>query len=239
MKILIGINCLTSVEQIAYANHIQLFYNLGKKHPDWQILINTPRRMSIDRMRNISAKVALETECDYLMFIDDDVIVPIGCVEKMIEVLEKENAEIVAGWTIIRGYPFDNMFFKLDEKKNLRNYVVERGPGLVEVDAVGFSCALIKVSLLKKIQAPFFVTGPYNTEDIYFCVKVKDSFPDASILVDCSIETAHILGPEVIAPWNREDYLVYHKKQAGIQETHFTEGDRNDKYLGMVKNALS
>jgi hypothetical protein len=235
MKILIGINCLTSVEQIAYANHLQLFYNLGKRHPDWTVLINTPRRMSIDRMRNASAKIALEFECDYLMFIDDDVIVPIGCIEQMIE----RDVDIVAGWTIIRGWPFDNMFFKLDESKNLRNYEVERGPGIVDVDAVGFSCALIKCSLLKKIRPPYFVTGPYNTEDIYFCVKAKDTVPDCSIIVDCGIETAHIMGPEVIAPWNREEYTKYYKAQyRNEEEKQTTKGDRNELYKEMVHNVL-
>jgi len=234
MRILIGINCLTSVEQIAYANHIQLFYNLGKHHPDWQVFINTPRRMSIDRMRNASAKVALELECDYLMFIDDDVIVPIGCIEQMID----RDVDIVAGWTIIRGYPFENMFFKMDEKKNLSNYIVERGPGIVDVDAVGFSCALIKTSLIKKIRPPYFVTGPYNTEDIYFCVKARDTVPDCSIIVDCGIETAHIMGPECISPWNREAYTDYYKKMNEVEDKQTTKGDRNEKYKEMVLNVL-
>lgn len=236
MKILIGVNCLTNVEQIAYANHMQFFYRLGKEHPDWTIAINTPRRMSIDRMRNLSAKIALEMECDYLMFIDDDVIVPMGTLEALLAA----ESDIAAGWTIIRGHPFENMFFKFDENKHLRNYVIERGPGLVDVDAVGFSCALIKCDLLKKIKPPFFVTGPFNTEDIYFCVKARDTDPKTTIVVDAGIETAHILGPEVIAPWNREAYAEYHKKVFLEMEENpnpqGTKGDRNEKYLEMVKS---
>jgi hypothetical protein len=241
MKILIGINCLTSVEQVAYANHLQFFYRLGKNHPDWTVMINTPRRMSIDRMRNMSAKAALEYECDYLMFIDDDVIVPLDSLEKLIEA----DCDIAAGWTIIRGHPFENMAFKFDEKKNFTHYNWERGPGLVDVDAVGFSCALIKVDLLKKVQPPFFVTGPYNTEDIYFCVKARDAVPDCSIVVDSAIETAHILGPELIAPWNKEYYAEYYDKtyRAGgeLKATRpdSTDGDRNAVYKEMVKNAFS
>jgi hypothetical protein len=157
----------------------------------------------------MSAKFALENEYDYLLFIDDDVIVPLDTFEKLLAV----DADIAAGWVIVRGHPFPNMFYKYDpeEKGALRDYIIERGEGLYDVDAVGFSCCLIKCSLLKRVPAPWFVTGPFNTEDIYFCLKAKQNFPDVTITVDASIECAHIMGPEVIAPWNRETYGKYYK----------------------------
>ena len=205
---MIGINTLTAVEQIAYANHVQFFYRLGKNHPEDVFAINTPRRMAIDRMRNISAKMALEHEFDYLMFIDDDVIIPLNAYDQ----LKALDVDIAAAWVIIRGYPFENMFFKRDPKDNsLHNYEVERGPGVYDVDAVGFSCCLIKCSLLKKVNPPWFVTGPFNTEDIYFCMKARQQFPETTIVVDAGLECAHIMGPECIAPWNHETYTKYYK----------------------------
>jgi GT2 family glycosyltransferase len=227
---------------IAYANHLQLFYRLGKEHPDWVVIINTPRRMSIDRMRNMCAKVALELECDYLMFIDDDVIVPIGAIEQLM----KADCDIAAGWTIIRGHPFENMFFKFDDKGQLRNYEIERSnpgePSIVDVDAVGFSCALIKCSILKKIRPPYFVTGPYNTEDIYFCIKARETIPDCTIVVDSIIETAHIMGPQIMAPWNRVAYAEYYDKAEKPPEAVLVgdkTGDRTEVYRKEMENAFS
>lgn len=241
MKIFIGINTLTATEQIVYANHIGFFYRLGKHFPNDQFVLFTPRRMSIDRMRNTAAKVALENQCDYLMFIDDDVIVPMDMLDKMLEA----KKDIIAGWTIIRGYPFDNMFFKYDDKKNLTPMKgVERKSGIIDVDAIGFSTALIRCDLLKRVPPPWFVTGPTNTEDIYFCLKARQYVPDCTICVDTTIETAHILGPEFIAPWNREDYTKYLIAQdptLGVKEMPpFLDpsGDRGEKYLEMVKGPL-
>ena len=242
MKILIGINTLTTTEQIIYSNHIGFFYRLGKHFPNDSFALFTPRRMSIDRMRNAAAKMAVENGFDYLMFIDDDVVVPLDLFDK----LHAAEKDIVAGWTIIRGWPFENMFFKFDDQK--RNLTpmkdVERNSGILDVDAVGFSTALIKMDLLKKIPPPWFVTGPNNTEDIYFCLKARQYVPNCTIAVDTSIETAHLLGPEFIAPWNREDYKIYQIAQdpeIGKPEMNKyldESGDRGAKYLEMVQGPL-
>lgn len=240
MKTFIGINTLTAVEQPVYANHLNLFYRLGKHYPNDTFGLFTPRRTGIDRMRNSLAKMAIEQEFDYLAFIDDDVIVPLDLFDK----LYAADADIVAGWTIIRGYPYENMFFEFDKNRNLTtNKDQTRDGKTIPVDAIGFSTALIKVDLLRKIPPPWFVTGPTNTEDIYFCLKARQYVPDCTIKVDKSIETMHILGPEGIAPWNIKDFKEYFEKQnpdvleSGIP---FIEknGDRGKDYLEMVKGPL-
>ena len=239
-KTFIGINTLTAVEQPVYANHLNLFYRLGKHYPDDKFGLFTPRRTGIDRMRNSLAKMAIEQDFDYIAFIDDDVIVPLDMFDK----LYAADCDIIAGWTLIRGYPFENMFFEFDHTKNLTtNKDQTRDGKTIDVAAIGFSTALIKVDLLKKIPPPWFVTGPTNTEDIYFCLKARQYVPDCTIKVDKSIETAHILGPEGIAPWNIADYKKYHEAQnpevltSGIP---FLEksGDRGKEYLEMVEGPL-
>ena len=228
MKITIGINTLTAIEQPVYANHIQFFFRLGRNFPEDQFLINTPRRMSIDRMRNMTAKAALEWESDYLMFIDDDVVIPIDCLRRLIGC----GADIAAGRTIIRGYPFHNMSFRYDGQ-NLRNVRDdEMGDEILPVDAVGFSCALIRCSLLKKLPQPWFVTGTHNTEDIYFCVKARHFFPATTIVVDPLVKTAHALGTEYIDPGNKKAYTEYFLKAFPPEPE--PPADRGDAYFEKV-----
>lgn len=217
LKIFIGINTLTQVEQSIYANHIQFFYRLGRRYGDSiDFAINTPRRQSIDHMRSTSAKIAVENNYDYLLFIDDDVHVPVDTLDRLLAA----DKDIVAGWTIIRGHPFKNMFFRfIDEKKEcLDNYEFIESDldprGLLRVDAVGFSCVLIKVDLLRRVNPPYFVTGPFNTEDIYFCMKARESVGEENFqcFVDTRVLTSHILGPECIDPLNRSLYKDYYEK---------------------------
>ena len=75
MKILVGVNTLTSVDQLVYLSHCQFWTRTVKQYPNDEFMFFAPHRMSIDNMRNASVKVALQHNCDYLLFIDDDVIV--------------------------------------------------------------------------------------------------------------------------------------------------------------------
>jgi hypothetical protein len=240
MKFMIGINTLTAVDQPIYSNHCQFWYHLGVNFPppEHRFAFHSPRRMSIDRMRNMTAKLALELEMDYVLFIDDDVVIPIHSLEKLV----KSNKDVIAGWTIIRGHPFQNMFFKYEdvEKRKLMHLQKFKADeeGLVEVDAVGFSYALIKCDLLKRVPPPWFLTGPYNTEDIYFCIKAKEFVSNVSIFVDTTIKTWHLLGPELIGPDNRDNYKEYFERQ--FPESCIEENpsvDRGEDYLKEIKEA--
>lgn len=209
MKIIIGINTLTQVSQPIYSNHCQFWYRLGKERPQDTFMLNNPLRMSIDNMRNMTAKVALENDCDYIFFIDDDILVPFDALDKLLAC----EAEIAAGWTCIRGYPYKNMFFRYTDvaKTNLVPFEdIEVGvKEPFDVDAVGFSCCLIKVDLLRKMQPPYFVTGPYNTEDIYFCIEAKKQFPDIKIVVDPKVITSHLVRQLFVDPINKTALKVY------------------------------
>ncbi len=244
MRIIFGINTLNTVEQPIYSSHVNFFYRVGRDYPDAVCALNTPRRMSIDRMRNQTAKFALEGEFDYLMFVDDDVSIPTDTLRKLLAC----DADIAAGWTIIRGYPFQNMFFRHvnGDPDTLENYPSEDfEPGtVVPCDAIGFSCVLIKTSLLKKVPPPWFVTGTSNTEDIYFCMKARHLFPETSIVVDTSIQTSHAIGSEFIGPDNLVNYKkyceetypdLYVPKAIQDERDQIAYGDRGYEYLEMVK----
>lgn len=243
MKIMVGVNTLSVIDQLAYTNHNQLWYHFGKDHPEIEFALSAPRRSSIDRMRNQTAQIALENNFDYLMFLDDDVLVPHDGLKKML----KADKDVVAGHTIIRGYPYNNMFFKwTDETKTgmvYDNCPTVNDEGLIDCAAVGFSFVLIKISLLRIIPPPYFVTGTHSTEDVYFCIKARKYVPDSTIVVDPSIKTAHILGSEVIEPDNRENYkkffeLQYPELCPPEHPTEGKQGDRGAKYLDNVKEAL-
>lgn len=204
--------------------------------PDYEFAFNAPRRASIDRMRNQTAELALAHGFDYICFIDDDVLVPVDGLKRLLDA----DKDIIAGWTLIRGYPFENMFFKWDESMTGLHKWNDppEDEKLLKVGAVGFSFALIKVDVLKKIPAPFFVTGTNHTEDIYFCVKAQKYLPDVSIYVDRDCVTGHCLGPEYIEPRNKEIYKEYYEKLYPDSVDEPESRTRGDNYLKMIKAQL-
>lgn len=213
MNIAIGCNLLTHQNSLAYASHTQMWHHLGK-NTDHRYVVNFPRRMSIDNMRNQTAQLALFNECSYLFFYDDDVILPKETLPRLIQTAESEFADIVAGLTYVRSYPFKPMAFKFDEddKDSLRHLAYEEieqsESDIIPCDAIGFSAVLISVALLRDLETPYFLTGPNFTEDVYFCLKVKDRFPGTKIILDRNVQTDHIVS----------EYTISHSNHKGIRK---------------------
>lgn len=232
LKIVVGTNSLTMARHQAYSNHCQLWFRFGRDY-DYDFVFNNPDRMSIDRMRNQCAEIALSIDADYLLFLDDDVLVPKDCLKKLIAA----DADIIAGDVMIRGYPFDHMCFEFVEGGKGLKSMAEIPEGIFDVGAVGFSLCLIKVDLLRKLPKPYFVTGISNTEDIYFCVKAKQFLPETTIKVDASIQCAHILWDETISIHNRGIFQEYYEKQNPHVLAEKESQDRRPSYLNLIHEA--
>lgn len=217
MKTLIGVNCLESVNSFVYASHCQFWVNAKKAFPEDEFAFFTPYRMSIDNMRNTAAKMALEGDYDYLMFIDDDVLVQ----PNTYEVLRSRDKDIIMALTFVRGWPFKPMFFKgegIKDRAGLRCETLDFyddwkdnvWDGLVKCEAVGFSCVLIKVDILKVMEPPYFVTSSKQTEDVYFCCKARYTLnPTPTIFVDVTVPTTHMMMPDGVSAENVESFRKF------------------------------
>lgn len=236
LKILVGTNCLTDIQYPAYTNHCQFWFRLGRSYPDIDFVAAQPPRMSIDRMRNMCAEQALALECDYILFLDDDVLIPMDALQKLLNC----NADIASGKMVIRGYPFNWMLFKGTDDDPNGMYACTELPesGIEPVSAVGFSLTLIKVGVFRDMMRPYFVTGVSNTEDIYFCVKARRINPDVTIVCECSLNCGHILWPEVMNNENREVYKEYYEKMNPSLLVAAQSGDRGSEYLVEVEKTL-
>lgn len=218
MKTLVGVNTLTSVDQLVYLSHCNFWTRTVKQYPDDEFLFYAPHRMSIDNMRNASVEAALANNCDYLLFIDDDVIVEPHTFRSLYEC----KLDVCMALTFIRGYPFNPMFFKfvndetgLDYYKDYENHI--NSSGIVHCDAVGCSCVLIKTWIFKELEKPWFVTVPNKcTEDVYFCMKMKEYLKTPYTMgVDTKVPTAHKLAPEYVGVQNRKELLKFHESLFG------------------------
>ena len=231
-RILVGTNSLTESQYPAYTNHCQFWFRLGRSYPEVDFIFWNPSRMSIDRMRNTAAKAALECEADYLLWLDDDVIVnPNYALQQLLDC----NADCAAGKVVIRGYPFDYMVFKRNEAGGLQAVKKLPTKGIYPCDAVGFSFCLIKTDIFKRLTPPWFVTGLNNTEDIYFCVKARQIDPKYSIKVNCSCDCGHILWPEIMDSSNRLAYAKYFKEIGQVPPDEESLVWRGRQYLNRVK----
>jgi len=251
-RITLGVNTLAQVDSAAYRSHLGMIAytrnRYQRKH--LEIIHANPYRMSIDRMRNFTAQMALQWDSDYLMFVDDDVLVPENCIEILYEAMKAQDLGVIAGVTYVRGYPFNPMIFqekrrrtiyagkKIKDAKlkapepigdplmkmgktlalefdvNYKKRVKRTGKDILPCYAVGFSCALINMEIIRRMPPPYFVTGTGQTEDVYFCCRVMNEFePTPKIMFHNGVQTGHILMPEAVDHTNVEKLRVYYKEQ--------------------------
>lgn len=221
MKTLIGVNTLTAVDQLVYLSHCNFWTKTVRQFPTDEFLFYAPHRMSIDNMRNGAVRAALANNCDYLMFIDDDVIVE----PHTFKALYESKLDVCMALTYIRAYPYEPMFFKFDESKiNLRRYIDYekdvRDDGIVLCDAIGCSCVLFKTWMFKELKEPWFVTVHNKcTEDVFFCLRMHDEIKTPfTIGVNTKIPTAHKLAPEYVGPFNVKALREFHESLYPIKD---------------------
>lgn len=207
IRILVHVNTFAPVNSFVYSNHVEMFTHTTRQEPNIRLILFTPHRSSIDRMRTEAALMAIKLDCKFLLFIDDDVLVPRDVIMRLI----KAEKDIMAGLVVIRGVPFNLMAFQdctpeeaAAGKSGFMNDIVDKAKATNEpiqaVDGVGFSCCMINVDLIKAMEPPYFITGPTHTEDTFFCKKAQTIFgkDQVSIAVDTRIRCGHMMTPEPI-----------------------------------------
>lgn len=269
IRVFVLVNTLHSISSPVYANHCHFFTWAAKNIKGIQFEFWAPQRTAIDNARNTAAHYAMEKNCDYIMFLDDDVQVP----PNTLDLLLKADKDIVAGLVMIRGYPFHVMAFKfIDDVKGedgvmkralknhddlekerrikgrwrleanikLRKRQLERLPvrlkELQRVDAVGFSCCLIKIDVLKALPEPYFLTGKYHTEDVYFCMKATEHLrPKPTIFLHTGIQCGHMLNAEPIEYGMQPLFKKFYELAYNSNQKEFS---RNEDYIAACLAAV-
>jgi len=165
---------------------------------DWRLKIGDGL---ISRVRNIIGQEALESDCDYLLMVDDDIVWKSK--ENPVDKLISYGKDIACGLYVTRAldhHPvlrsFDTQEDLIAKKKNPKRTEIEYG--LMEVVYTGTGFMLIKKDCLKKIydnyKYPFMPmeneTGEYLSEDYAFCHRAREL--DYKIYVDTTLELGHI-----------------------------------------------
>lgn len=237
--IVIGIPNEGFTQPLAYDNHLTLLFHLGTLQERWknegrkiqyQFCFYTVGRLLTAMAREKLVEAAIKEKADYILMIDDDMLLPVNFIEQMIDDIEtKPEIDILAPLAFMRNPPHYAVIYTTiegyDQKEHqpyfinnfVKNYPKDK---LVECDAVGFGSVLIKMDMVKKLQAPYFMSTTGTGEDIWFCVKAKQD-AGARVFMDTRIKLGHLGNPRII---DEEYYTNY------IKETNHPIPDVPHKY---------
>ncbi len=228
----------------AYDNHLVLSFHLGVLQEKWknenrpiqyEFYWYTAGRLLTAFAREKLVEEALNAGMDYILMYDDDMLLPIDMVERMIDDFEKNpEIDILAPLAHMRNAPHYAVIYTTtegyDEKNHqpyFTNQFVKNYPKdtLTECDAVGFGAVMIDMDVVKKMTAPYFFSTTGTGEDIYFCMKARKE-ADARIFMDTRIKLGHLSSPKII---DEEYYLNW------IKENNHEIEDIPHKYLQETK----
>lgn len=159
-------------------------------------------------------KMAKKDRPRWLFFIGDDMIAPPFGFVQLYEEAEKNNWDCLTGLYYWKGEPPTPLVWRNDHIGRLIPGV-HFGPGdVVDVDLTGVDFTLIRVSLLEKMESPWFKSGPsvrgdipgevskyiglnndsiiQHTEDVYFYGKARAM--EAKIGVHTGVRVGHYDG---------------------------------------------
>lgn len=163
--------------------------------------IVTRSTAAVDLARELTVEDGLESEPKWLLFLDADVIPPVDVFTR----LRNRDVDVISGlYYIDHPEQVHPAMWKLDEN-GAPSPVEYSRDGVVNVDAVGLGCLLVRRRVLEDIDRPWFrwTRGyedhpwdlqhqddqPGVSEDFYFCHEVQRAGYD--IYVDTTVQCLH------------------------------------------------
>lgn len=138
--------------------------------------------------RNTLCELTLESDAEYLWFMDDDHAFSPDLLMKLL----RHNEDLVMPVCLTRSAPFAPVTFteRVGDDRYLPIYLPEQEEqGLVELVAGGCAGMLIHRNVLEAVDRPWFEYG-FASEDILFCNKAVDK--GFALYCDLSARLGHI-----------------------------------------------
>lgn len=189
MRLGICVPMYTVVPASFVVNFIHRLTELHNNGRNYEVKIYMMTGTVIDRTRNLLVKQALDEGCDYIMFIDADMLLPQNSIDELIDM----NVGIASGLYFTKGKPYlpvarikKNSFGPDNgDADSLHRYLEDfEFNKVLEVAAVGMGCCLIKSEVFRKLEYPWFKFD-WRTEkdgnlyqlaeDLYFCENAKNA----------------------------------------------------------------
>lgn len=200
----------------AYDNHLVFSFRLGVKQEQWkqenrpiqyEFYWYTTGRLLTAMAREKLVQEALKGDMDYIFMYDDDMLLPLDCIERLLEDVEKRpEIGVVAPLAFMRNPPHYAVIYttiegydqELHQSYFINNFVKNYPKDtLVECDAVGFGAVLIDMKVVRKMKPPYFFSTTGSGEDIYFCTKAKQE-TNTRIFMDTRVKLGHLSKPPII-----------------------------------------
>lgn len=184
MKVLIAVPCMDQVPA-QFCGSLALLRKVGECTVAFKI------GSLIYSARNDLARQAVEAEADYMLWLDSDMVFNADLLERMLQSMEQNNADIITGVYFRRVEPYSPVLFNAEG--STYSELTEIPPEPFEVGGCGFGAVLMKMDVMfdviGKFGDPFTPTSGLG-EDLSFCWRAREC--GYKIIADPSIPLGHV-----------------------------------------------
>lgn len=190
MRVALGIPIVREVDGYAYASHLNLAISVGRQS---DVVICAP----VDVFPHDKARIAVwdtarEHNCDLLLFVDSDIVVPHKTFDLLLKTLRGTGAAMVAASCPRRGFPYNTTWFKHFPEGICP---IEGAPEPIQIDSCGLPCNLIDMRKVEGngedlFRMGYIAEGAYQWEDGFFCQQLRRQ--DLKVYGDPNVEVAHL-----------------------------------------------
>lgn len=168
-----------------------MMYATACEAPFIEIVMNNTVGTGLAMNRIKLCRQAIDAGCDYVLFLDDDMRIPMDTLLTML----KRQKPIVAANCARKELP------PRSTAKNFEGYCLwtkKSSTGLEKCKSIGTAVMLIHTDVFKALPAPWFCEDPVLEigEDVYFCNKAREHGFDIWVDHDISKEVVHMGGFE-------------------------------------------
>ena len=207
MRILIAVPTFETI----YPDTYKSIWDLDKD--GHEVLFDSVRGYDVATARNRIARLAMDLETDYVLSVDNDVTLPENALKNLLE----NDKDVCVGYYAHRDK--DNLYrgrtcickLKDEEGKEYYHYPLaseytaeellemkNAGVNAFEIHGGGMGCALVKTSVFKRLEYPWYDWVNYGdknrgmlSEDLFFCVLCRSN--GIPIYADARVGCGHLM----------------------------------------------
>lgn len=155
-----------------------------------------------DRARNLAIQLAVESQCDLIFWVDDDMIIPTDAFPMLLDSLRKTRAVAVSGYYYKRGWPYTSTWQTRDEGTGMV-WGVESDKALHPITYAGLGCALVDLKWVQEhLERPYFymrkdaIEGTQVWDDIGFYEKIR--IAGGLVIGDGRVRCGHLAERQIV-----------------------------------------
>lgn len=192
-RVFIGIPGFAGIQPECQENIGRMLFRLGRD-TDYEILFRIVVKSEQFRARNALVNEARQAEADYLLMLDDDMIIPPDLLQRMMV----HDKDVTGALYYQRGGAYHPVVMQINNRDDgtfscsflSATDPMIMQPGLYPVDVIGGGCMLFKMHVFDKVLEPYFWWEANNGTDIAICRRMLGQ--GYQPYIDTSIELGHL-----------------------------------------------